>query len=131
MTDPELREVEALINLLEDPDHQVFDQVSNRLIELGAIQFAPLERAAEMLVVERDLVHHLVGRRLVHPPGQAAADVAASAFRIELEQGQIQADHFDCAFQMLETGQTDGYLDGLLSGEISPETLTKLFKCPE
>jgi uncharacterized caspase-like protein len=45
------------------------------------------------------------------------------------EQGAIRADHFDCAFQMLDTGQSNGYLDGLLSGEISPKTFSKLFSC--
>jgi hypothetical protein len=35
MTEPQRKELEALMNLLEDPDHLVFDSVSNRLIELG------------------------------------------------------------------------------------------------
>lgn len=41
------RELEALINLLEDPDHQVFDSVSGRLIELGEEVVIPLERRWE------------------------------------------------------------------------------------
>lgn len=45
------------------------------------------------------------------------------------EQKLISAAHFDCAFQMLEAGKSDGYLDGLLAGEISPETFSRLFKC--
>ena len=35
MTKPDHRELEALMNLLEDPDKQVFDTVFDRLIELG------------------------------------------------------------------------------------------------
>ncbi len=45
------------------------------------------------------------------------------------EQGKLPADQFDCAFRMVETDQTNGYLDGLFSGEISPGTFRKLFKC--
>jgi hypothetical protein len=32
---------------------------------------------------------------------------------------------------MLEAGKSNGYLDGLLSGEISPETFKRLFTCNE
>lgn len=48
MTDQGHRELEALINLLEDPDHQVFDSVSGRLIELGEKVVIPLERRWEI-----------------------------------------------------------------------------------
>lgn len=37
-----------MINLLEDPDHQVFDSVSGRLIELGEKVVIPLERRWEI-----------------------------------------------------------------------------------
>jgi hypothetical protein len=47
------------------------------------------------------------------------------------EQKLIPPAHFDCAFQMLEAGKSDGYLDGLLAGEISPETFNRLFKCEQ
>lgn len=46
------------------------------------------------------------------------------------EKKQISAQHFDCAFRMLEEGKSDGYLDGLLADELSPETFGKLFQCP-
>ena len=42
------RELEALMSLLEDPDAQVFDTVSNRLIELGEDVVIPLERRWEL-----------------------------------------------------------------------------------
>jgi len=48
MTDQGHRELEALMNLLEDPDTQVFDTVSNRLIELGEEVVNPLERRWEL-----------------------------------------------------------------------------------
>jgi len=47
MTDPEQKELEALINLLEDPDKMVSDPVSNRLIEMGEGVVVPLERRWE------------------------------------------------------------------------------------
>lgn len=53
-----------------------------------------------------------------------------AALQALFEQGKIDAGHFDCAFQMLEAGHSDGYLDGLLAGELSPETFSKLFECP-
>ena len=48
MTEHGHRELEALMNLLEDPDSQVFDTVSNRLIELGEEVVSPLERRWEL-----------------------------------------------------------------------------------
>ena len=42
------RELEALISLLEDPDSLVFDNVSNRLIELGEEVVTPLEKRWEI-----------------------------------------------------------------------------------
>lgn len=42
------RELEALISLLEDPDHLVFDTVSDRLIELGEEVVTPLEKRWEL-----------------------------------------------------------------------------------
>ena len=48
MTDNGLRELEALIALLEDPDLEVFDNVSNRLIELGEKVVPPLEKRWEL-----------------------------------------------------------------------------------
>jgi regulator of sirC expression with transglutaminase-like and TPR domain len=42
------KELEALISLLEDPDMQVFDNVSNRLIELGEDVVSPLEKRWEI-----------------------------------------------------------------------------------
>ncbi len=45
------------------------------------------------------------------------------------EQKKIRPDHFDCAFRMLDAGKSDGYLDGLLADEISPETFGRLFQC--
>jgi regulator of sirC expression with transglutaminase-like and TPR domain len=44
MSDIVNRELEALISLLEDPDNQVFNNVSNRLIELGEEVISPLEK---------------------------------------------------------------------------------------
>lgn len=44
MAELENRELEALISLLDDPDRQVFDNVSNRLIELGEEVVFPLEK---------------------------------------------------------------------------------------
>lgn len=48
MTENNHRELEALISLLEDPDHQVFDTVSDRLIELGEAAVSPLEKRWEI-----------------------------------------------------------------------------------
>lgn len=42
------KELEALINLLDDPDSQVFDSVSSRLIELGEGVVPPLEKRWEI-----------------------------------------------------------------------------------
>ena len=54
-----------------------------------------------------------------------------AALKALFEQQKISAPHFDCACNMLESGQSNGYLDGLLAGDISPETFGKLFACPE
>jgi len=48
MTEPDRRELEALMSLLEDPDKQVFNTVSNRLIELGDEAVLPLEKRWEI-----------------------------------------------------------------------------------
>ena len=48
MTEPERKELEALISLLEDPDNQVFNSVTDRLIELGDKVVSPLERRWEI-----------------------------------------------------------------------------------
>ena len=48
MTENGHKELEALISLLEDPDMQVFDNVSNRLIELGEDVVSPLEKRWEI-----------------------------------------------------------------------------------
>jgi regulator of sirC expression with transglutaminase-like and TPR domain len=48
MTENTHKELEALISLLEDPDMQVFDNVSNRLIELGEEVVSPLEKRWEI-----------------------------------------------------------------------------------
>jgi regulator of sirC expression with transglutaminase-like and TPR domain len=48
MTDNGHKELEALISLLEDPDAQVFDNVSNRLIEMGEEAVPPLEQRWEL-----------------------------------------------------------------------------------
>ena len=42
------KELEALITLLEDPDEEVFDSVSGRLIELGEKVVTPLEKRWEV-----------------------------------------------------------------------------------
>ncbi len=47
MTEHIHKELEALMSLLEDPDSQVFNTVSNRLIELGEEVVVPLERRWE------------------------------------------------------------------------------------
>jgi regulator of sirC expression with transglutaminase-like and TPR domain len=54
MTENGHKELEALISLLEDPDMQVFDNVSNRLIELGEEVVPPLEQRWE-LTLQPDL----------------------------------------------------------------------------
>jgi regulator of sirC expression with transglutaminase-like and TPR domain len=48
MTEHGYKELEALISLLEDPDHLVFDTVSDRLIELGEEVVSPLEKRWEI-----------------------------------------------------------------------------------
>lgn len=48
MTEPERRELEALISLLDDPDKQIFNTVSDRLIELGTEVVSPLEKRWEL-----------------------------------------------------------------------------------
>lgn len=50
MTDIRHKELEALISLLEDPDHLVFDTVSDRLIELGENVVSPLEKRWELTI---------------------------------------------------------------------------------
>jgi uncharacterized caspase-like protein len=52
------------------------------------------------------------------------------ALRAFFEQGQISIEHFDCAFKMLEAHQENPYLEGLLSGKMSPETFARFFTCP-
>jgi regulator of sirC expression with transglutaminase-like and TPR domain len=47
MPEEKHKELEALIRLLDDPDKQVFDSVSNRLIELGEEVVPPLEKRWE------------------------------------------------------------------------------------
>lgn len=58
MTEPQRRELEALINLLEDPDDQVFSSVTGRLVELGDKVISPLERRWE-LTLKPDLQHKI------------------------------------------------------------------------
>ncbi|MCP4310893.1 MAG: hypothetical protein GY790_06490 [Bacteroidetes bacterium] len=62
MTELQLRELEALISLLEDPDKQVFNTVSNRLIELGAGAVTPLERRWELTLKPdlQDRIEHVI-----------------------------------------------------------------------
>ncbi|MEA3462678.1 MAG: hypothetical protein U9R49_12405, partial [Bacteroidota bacterium] len=48
MTENGHKELEALISLLEDPDSLIFDNVSNRLIELGEEVVPPLEKRWEI-----------------------------------------------------------------------------------
>ncbi|RLD70213.1 MAG: hypothetical protein DRJ29_15845 [Bacteroidetes bacterium] len=48
MTESAHKELEALISLLEDPDNQVFNNVSDRLIELGEEVVPPLEKRWEI-----------------------------------------------------------------------------------
>jgi len=48
MNEPERRELEALMRLLEDPDHMVFDSVSTRLVEMGEQVVVPLEQRWEL-----------------------------------------------------------------------------------
>lgn len=54
MTEPQRRELEALISLLEDPDDQVFKSVSGRLVELGDKVVSPLEKRWE-ITLKQDL----------------------------------------------------------------------------
>lgn len=54
MNDRQRSEIEALISLLEDPDIQVFDTVSDRLVELGEEVVVPLEKRWE-LTLRQDL----------------------------------------------------------------------------
>ena len=48
MTEPQRRELEALMSLLEDPDSRVFNSVSDRLVEMGPAAVSPLERRWEL-----------------------------------------------------------------------------------
>jgi regulator of sirC expression with transglutaminase-like and TPR domain len=48
MTEPEQRELEALISLLEDPDDTIFKSVSGRLVVLGDEVVMPLEKRWEI-----------------------------------------------------------------------------------
>lgn len=48
MTEPQRRELEALIRLLEDPDDQIFKSVADRLVELGDAVVSPLEKRWEL-----------------------------------------------------------------------------------
>jgi tetratricopeptide (TPR) repeat protein len=45
------------------------------------------------------------------------------------QQGLIQAEHFNCAFEMLESDKSNPLLDGLLSGKITPEVFNRAFTC--
>jgi len=64
MTEPVRKELEALINLLEDPDNQVFDTVSDRLIELGRTAVDPLERRWELTLRPelQERIEHVIKR---------------------------------------------------------------------
>jgi len=58
------KELEALISLLEDPDNQVFDNVSNRLIELGEEVVSPLEKRWD-ITLKPDLqerIENIIGK---------------------------------------------------------------------
>ena len=48
MTEPQRRELDALMSLLEDPDMQVFSSVSERLVAMGPVAVSPLERRWEL-----------------------------------------------------------------------------------
>ncbi|MCP4400174.1 MAG: hypothetical protein GY801_23060, partial [bacterium] len=46
------------------------------------------------------------------------------------EQGMFEDPvDFECAYNMVETGKPDKYIDGLLNGKLSAEMFNKLFKC--
>ena len=44
-------------------------------------------------------------------------------------QGQIEAEHFECALEMLDAGATNRWLEQLLAGTIKAETFNRFFKC--
>ncbi|MCP4399824.1 MAG: hypothetical protein GY801_21285, partial [bacterium] len=46
------------------------------------------------------------------------------------EQGMFEDPvDFECAYNMVETGKPDKYIDGLINGKLSAEMFNKLFKC--
>ena len=45
------------------------------------------------------------------------------------EQGLISAKHYNCAYKMLKSGDSNIWLDSLLSGDIDPEVFNDSFEC--
>lgn len=50
--------------------------------------------------------------------------------KLLFEQGNLSPEHFACAYQMLSNHETNPYLEGLLSGKLSPEIFKTFFTCP-
>ena len=46
------------------------------------------------------------------------------------ETEQLSAEHFSCAFKMVESGQSDRYLDNLLADILLPGIFSRSFTCP-
>ena len=50
--------------------------------------------------------------------------------RALFEEEKLSVEHFTCAFEMVETGQSNRYLDSLLADKLQPEIFSRSFKCP-
>ena len=46
------------------------------------------------------------------------------------ETDQLSAEHFGCAFTMIESGQSNRYLDSLLNDKLQPKIFSRSFRCP-
>jgi regulator of sirC expression with transglutaminase-like and TPR domain len=106
MNEPERRELEALMNLLEDPDKQVFNSVSDRLVELGEEVVTPLERRWE-LTLRPDLQERIenVIRKIHFNKLAGELDAWRSAGGNDLLYGSFLVSRFhypDLAFEAMD-----------------------------
>ncbi len=112
MTEAGHRELEALMRLLEDPDNQVFDKVSNRLIELGESVVSPLEKRWELTLrpelQERieDVIKKIQFSQLVHDLNQwrseGGTELLYGAFLVaKFQYPDLEFEVFDRAIEKI------------------------------
>ncbi|MEN8155964.1 MAG: transglutaminase-like domain-containing protein [Bacteroidota bacterium] len=112
MTEAGHRELEALMRLLEDPDIQVFDTVSNRLIELGTDVVTPLEKRWELTLrpelQERieDVIKKIHFSQLVHDLNrwrlEGGTELLYGAFLVaKFQYPELEFEAFDHAIEKI------------------------------